>query len=179
LAVPTTWLEIVDTAVKIGLGAVVTGIATHVNNGRSHAKTVEKERHAKNVEMLESVTFSIEEATHLLLKHWAHIIDWARIKDRGDAPSEEKVKLIGEYRLELFTLFKGLTNSEGRLLLMGHNNQQQLLREYGQLISDYYRFAHVSNDQVTVAELDGWRKKIIDSRLKLYSALNTAYRAEG
>lgn len=164
---------------KIGLGAVVTGIATHVNNGRSHAKTVEKERHAKNVEMLESVTFSIEEATHLLLKHWAHIIDWARIKDRGHAPSEEKVKLIGEYRLELFTLFKGLTNSEGRLLLMGHNNQQQLLREYGQLISDYYRFAHVSNDQVTVAELDGWRKKIIDSRLKLYSALNTAYRAEG
>lgn len=176
---PTTWLEIVDTAVKIGLGALVTGVATHLNNGRSHARTVEKERHAKNVEMLESVVLSIEEATHVLLKHWAHITDWARIKERGDAPSAEKVKLIGEYRLELFNLFKGLTNSEGRLLLMGHATQQLLLREYGQVISDYYRFAHVSNDQVTVAELDGWRKKIIDSRLDLYSTLNTAYRNQG
>lgn len=175
---PTTWLEVVDKAMKIGLGAVAIGISTHVNNGRSHTRTIEKERHAKNVEMLESVALSIEEVTHVLLKHWAHITDWARIKDRGDAPSEEKLKLITEYRLELFKLFEGLTNSEGRLLLMGHANQQQL-REYGQLISDYYRFASVSNDKVTVAELDGWRKKIMDSRLKLYSALNAAYRTEG
>ncbi|MBP2081684.1 MULTISPECIES: hypothetical protein [Pseudomonas] len=134
---PTTWLEIVDTAVKIGLGAAVTGIATFVNNRHSHTRTLEKERYAKNVEMLESITLSAEEATHSLLKHWAHTVDWTRITERGDETTSEKVKLIAEYRSELFHLFKELTNSEGRLLLMGYKDQQESLREYGQVISDH------------------------------------------
>lgn len=175
---PTTWIEIADTAVKIGLGAAVTGIATFVNNRHSHTRTIVKERHAKNVEMLESITLSIEEVTHSLLKHWAHIVDWARIIERGDEPTPAKTKLITEYRTELFHLFKGLTNSEGRLLLMGYTHQQQSLREYGQLISDYNRYASIHSDQTKVTELEAWRKKILDGREKLYTSLNSAYRTE-
>lgn len=176
--VPTTCIEIVDTAVKIGFGAAVTGIATFVNNRHSHTRSMEKERYAKNAEMLESITLCIEEATHSLLKHWAHIVDWARIIERGDEPTPKKIKLIAEYRTELFHLFKGLTNSEGRLLLLGYTNQQKSLREYGQLISDYNRYASVHNDQTKVTELEAWRQKILDAREKLYTSLNSAYRTE-
>lgn len=175
---PTTWIEIVDTAVKIGLGAVVTGIATSVNNSQSHTRSLQKDKLAKNVEMLERVTLSIEEVTHTLLKHWAHIVEWAKINERGDEVSEEKAKLITEYRTELFHLFKGLTNSEGMLLLLGYTKQQRKLREYGALIAEYHRYASRNNELIRASELEAWRVKILDGREGLYRVLNRAYRNE-
>jgi len=176
--VPTTWIEIVDTAVKIGLGAVITGVATFVNNHQSHARTVEKDRHAKSVEMLESVTLSIEEVTHALLKHWSHILEWARTNERGEKPSKDRDESISEYRGELFDLSKGLTNSEGRLLLMGYAQQQQKLREFGALVSEYHRYSSRNNEQMKSTELEAWRLKILDGREALYASLNKAYSAE-
>ncbi|NQD57436.1 hypothetical protein HP546_19045 [Pseudomonas sp. CM25] len=173
---PTTWIEIADTAVKIGLGAVVTGLATLVNNRLSHAKNAEKDRHAKNVEILESVTLAVEEATHALLKHWSFIVDWARSVDSGREITKEREQTITDARTELFHLFKGLTNSEGRLLLLGYAEQQKKLREFGTLISEYHRYSSRNNDLIEVTELEAWRLKILQGREELYAVLNKAYR---
>jgi hypothetical protein len=176
--VPTTWIEIVDTAVKIGLGAAVTGVATLLNNKLSHAKSAEKDNLQRNVAVLESVTLSIEEMTHALLKHWSFVVDLARNNEKGVEASEKRLKHISELRSEVYHLFKGLTNSEGRLLLVGCVAQQKKLRDYGNVIAEYNRYTSPSNANMTSVELETWRAKIIDAREQLYTALNKAYRGE-
>lgn len=173
---PTTWIEIVDTAVKIGLGAVVTGVATLVNNKLSHANTTEKDSLQRSVTALENVTLSIEEMTHTLLKHWSFVMDVARNNEKGVEASEERVKHIAGLRSEVYHLFKGLTNSEGRLLLIGCVDQQKKLREYGSMISEYHRYTSPNNAQTSSAELESWRVKLLEAREQLYTALNRAYR---
>ena len=173
---PTTWIEIADTAVKIGLGAAVTGVATLINNRLSHAKSVEKDNLQRSVEVLESVTLSIEEMTHALLKHWSFVVDLARNNESGIKASEERLKHISELRSEIYHLFKGLTNGEGRLLLTGRVAQQKKLREYGTVISGYHRYTSPNNAQMSSVELDSWRAKVLEAREQLYTALNKAYR---
>jgi hypothetical protein len=174
--VPTTWIEIADTAVKIGLGAVVTGVATLINNKLSHTKSAEKDNLQRSVAVLESVTLSIEEMTHTLLKHWSYIVDLARNGEKGVEASEERVKHISGLRSEVYHLFKGLTNGEGRLLLIGCVDQQKKLREYGSIISEYHRYTSPNNAHTSSAELESWRVKILEAREQLYTALNKAYR---
>jgi len=175
--VPTTWIEIADTAIKIGLGAALSGISAFLINRQSHNKDIEKENHSRNKETLESLTLNIEELTHALLKYWSYILDWAKNNEKGVEVSKEKTELITEFRREVFNLFKGLTNCEGRLLLIGCVEQQKKLREYGTLISEFYRYASRNNEEIKISELEAWRTKILEAREQLYSSLNKSYRA--
>ncbi|CAH0260760.1 hypothetical protein SRABI70_03206 [Pseudomonas sp. Bi70] len=174
---PTTWIEIADTAIKIGLGAAISGASAFLINRQSHNKSLEKENYSRNKETLESVALSIEELTHALLKYWSYILDWAKNNEKGVQASKEKIDSITELRGDVFNLFKGLTNSEGRLLLIGCVEQQKKLREYGSLISEFYRYASRNNEQMQSSELEVWRAKILEAREQLYSSLNKSYRA--
>lgn len=87
---PTTWIEIADTAIKIGLGAAISGVSAFLINRQSHNKSLEKENFSRNKETLESVTLSIEELTHALLKYWSYILEWAKNNEKGVQASKEK-----------------------------------------------------------------------------------------
>lgn len=95
-----------------------------------------------------------------------------------EKPSKDRGESISEYRGELFDLSKGLTNSEGRLLLMGYAQQQQKLREFGALVSEYHLYSSRNNEQIKSTELEAWLLKILDGREALYASLNKAYSAE-
>lgn len=174
--VPTTWIEIADTAIKIGLGAAISGVSAFLISRQSHNKSIEKAHDSRNKETLESVTLSIEELTHALLKYWSYILEWAKKNEKGEKASKEKTELIIELRGEVFNLFKGLSNSEGRLLLIGCVEQQKKLREYGVLISEFYRYASRNNEEMQSSELEDWRREILETREQLYSSLNKSYR---
>ena len=174
---PTTWIEIADTAIKIGLGAAISGVSAFLINRQTHNKNLEKENYSRNKETLESVTLSIEELTHALLKYWSYILEWAKNNEKGVQASKEKTDSIIELRGDVFNLFKGLTNSEGRLLLIGCVEQQKKLREYGSLISEFYRYASRNNEKMQSSEIEVWRTNILEAREQLYSSLNKSYRA--
>ncbi len=123
------------------------------------------------------MTLNIEELTHALLKYWSYILEWAKNNEKGVQASKEKTNSITELRGDVFNLFKGLTNSEGRLLLIGCVEQQKKLREYGTLISEFYRYASRNNEEIQSLELEAWRTKILETREQLYSSLNKSYRA--
>lgn len=174
---PTTWIEIADTAIKVGLGAALSGFSAFLINRHNHLKNLEKENCSRNKEVLESVTLNIEEMTHALLKYWSFILDWARNNEKEVSSSKEKIDSIIEFRGDVFHLFKGLTNSEGRLLLIGCVEQQVKLREYGMLITEFYRYASRNNQDMKSSELEEWRCKILQARENLYASLNKSYSA--
>ncbi|MCS6101293.1 hypothetical protein [Shewanella baltica] len=173
---PTTWIEIADTTVKIGLGAIISGASAYMLARHNHSKSIEKEYLLKHREVMELVTLDIEEMTHVLLKYWSFILDWERNKEKGIKNSEEKSEQITNLRSEVFSLFKGLSSAEGRLLLLGCKEQQSSLRAYGEKISEFYRYASRNNDEMDCAILEEWRIKLLSEREGLYSSLSKAYK---
>jgi hypothetical protein len=57
----TTWIEVVDTAVKIGLGAVITGAATYFVAQLNHKNGIAKDFISKKVSILEEISELTEE----------------------------------------------------------------------------------------------------------------------
>lgn len=66
---PTSWIEVADTAVKIGLGALITGASAYLLARENHTNSVRRDMTAKRVSILEAACASAEEyfsyCTHL------------------------------------------------------------------------------------------------------------------
>lgn len=112
---PATWLEIADTTVKIGLGALISGASAYFLARHNHSSSIEKEYISKHRAVLEQV-------------------------------------------------------------LIGCDDQQKRLREYGERITEFYQYASRNNDQMQSSEIERWRVDLLDSRQKLYSSLSVAYK---
>ena len=174
---PLTWIEIADTSIKIGLGALISGVSAYLISRQSHQKNIEKEYFTKRTLILEGVAVEIEEMTHVMLKYWSFILDWSRNKENGKPNTQERSETIKALRAELFSHFKGMTVSEGKLLLIGCKEQQESLRNYGEFISEFYRYASRNNDEMESAKLESWRETLLVARQNLYSQLNSAYKS--
>jgi hypothetical protein len=173
---PIAWIDVVDTAVKIGLGAAISGVTAFFIAKQSHDKSVEKEYLQKKVSVLEDVTSDIEEIVHVVFRFYSVILDWTRTLEHGNNNTEEKDKSIKELRAEIFDLFKGLTVAEGRLLLMGCKEQQVAVRNFGQLLSEFYSSSSRANAGLNSEDLKAWRLRILEERDNLYKVLGDAYR---
>lgn len=174
---PITWIDVVDTAIKIGLGAAISGVTAVFIAKQSHDKSVEKEYLQKKVSVLQDVTSDIEEIVHVVFRFYSAILDWTRALEQGNKNTEEKDKNIKELRAEIFARFKGLTVAEGRLLLMNCKEQQIAVRNFGQLLSEFYSSSSRASNKLSSEDLKAWRIRILDERDSLYKALGEAYRS--
>ena len=66
-----TLLEILDTSIKIGLGALVTGVIAYFNQKASISASVTKENLLYNRNLLTNISKDVEEINHLILKIWS------------------------------------------------------------------------------------------------------------
>ncbi|MCV6623868.1 MAG: hypothetical protein OIF51_19200 [Cellvibrionaceae bacterium] len=173
---PTAWIEVVDTSIKIGLGALLSGVAAISISRLNHRNSLEKEYVLKHRSILEDVTSEIEVATAALLRYWSAITDWSKAKESGEEIPDEKRALVTVCRKAIFEVFEGLSNSEGKLLLIGCTNQQEELRTYGETISEFYRYASRNNEEMCSSELIRRKSELLKMRKSLYESLNQAYR---
>lgn len=70
---PKDALDIIDTAVKIGLGAIISGVATYVITHKSHSHEKEKQLTEKKISVLEFSVENIEPYIHALQSYLSRI----------------------------------------------------------------------------------------------------------
>jgi hypothetical protein len=172
---PTTGLDIIDTAVKIGLGSIITAIASFLVTKKNHANEKQKARIHRERELLEKVAEEFEAFSHSVFSYWAIITEWNRYKlAEKDIPDDRKDALAGAKR-EYFIAAKGLTSAEAKLLLMGNSEAQKSLREYADLMREFRRKVFERSAPYKEEELQEWREKILLSRQKFFEALSATF----
>jgi len=170
-----TPLDIVDTAVKIGLGALITAASAFGLASKQHRSDVAKERLKRRQELLESVAQDVAAFTHITLKYWARMANWIAFRDAGEDPPQGREAELQSLKDELFNAFEGMTVSEGKLLLLGETRAQELLREYGERVGRFRAYAFPENALVARGELDDARRAILDARREFFAAMSQAY----
>lgn len=167
-----TYLEIIDTAIKIGLGALITGICTYWNQ-KSHSNHLkEKENYEYNRKLLEQVSNDIEHITHLALKIWSHMI----VEVQKEVIDRHSIaQRVNPLKTEIADEFNRLSKSEGLLLLYGYSEQQIQLRKFGELIGSFISYSSSKYDlPVTLENTNEFRNLILKERKQLYQSLNQA-----
>ena len=166
-----TSLDILDTAVKIGLGAIITAASAFALASKQHRSDVAKERLRRRQELMESVAQDVAAFTHITLKYWARMTNWIAFRDAGEDPPQGREAELQSLKDELFNAFQGMTAAEGKLLLLGETNAQELLREYGDLVGRFRAHAFPENAMVERGQLDDARREILDARNGFFAAL--------
>ncbi|MFM4819589.1 hypothetical protein ACEUDB_02820 [Aeromonas hydrophila] len=172
-----TALEVIDTAVKIGLGGVITVAGTLVITKLNHKHGNGKERAKRYFDALESVGENVEDITHTALRYyWALVIEWVRNNKQGMALTERRQEELDKTKLDLFDHFKSLTVAESKLLLLGLDKPSLLLREYGDFLKEMRRKHYDGKSSLTEEQMETARKELLTKRQALFSALSDSYK---
>jgi len=169
----TTTLEIIDTAVKIGLGAAITGLGTYLVTRLNHKHDRIKERSKRYFDTLEKTAEQIEDITHTSLRYWALVTEWVR---NGNHLLDHRQKELTETQHELFNSFKNLTVAEAKLLLIGENKAANMVRQYGTFLKEFRANYHIRRKDMTVEQLEGESATLIEKRKLLFDELAVSYK---
>lgn len=173
-----TALEVIDTAVKVGLGALISGVASYWTATRKTRDDLSRDRLLRHQALLESTAEQVEVFSHLVLRYWALMVELVRYRAQGLQWPAERQAELDKTKTDIFNAFSGVTSAESKLLLLGHVPAQKILREYGEAVKEFRRRAHAGNATLSENELDADRARLLELRAKLYESLGGAYRAE-
>lgn len=164
-----TLLEILDTSIKIGLGALITGVIAYFNQKANISASMIKDNLQFNRNLLTSISADIEEINHLILKMWS-IFEFEAKKTPVD--QTKILERLDPLRKSLFNDFRLLSKNEGLLLLHGYTEQQEKLRFYGELLGKFNSYTLFKSDSVDIQKTSEYRIKILAARKDLYQSLN-------
>ena len=164
-----TGLEILDTAIKIGLGSLITGVIAFFNQKTNINAAIAKDKLENNRKILTQISLDIEEINHLVLKIWAIF----EFETKQTPINRSKISTrIDSLKNQLFNDFNLLSKNEGLLLLYGYSDQQEKLRTYGELLGKFNSYTLYKNGEVNYDTTIEYRVKILEARKNLYLSLN-------
>lgn len=172
---PKDVLDIIDTAVKIGLGALISGIATYSVTSLTHNNEIKKYKLSRKRELLEEIASQSEVFSNIVLTYWAYMMEHTRYIQQKKAVPEDLVSRIEKSSKELFDGYSSLGSAEGKLILIGADKAQDLTRSYGEFVKSFRRFAWTGNNALTEKDLDDYRTQILQKRKDLYEELRAFY----
>lgn len=176
----TTLIDILDSAVKIGLGAAITAFAAYKSNRLNHVNDRTREIRSHKLKTIESIADKCD--TYFLAYTKLHNrLEGIRKKHNrsGELPlSAEQQQYIKECDKELHAAFEGASSARARLRLLQAFEAEKILREIGERIADYRNkiiFDKALPPQEVaekhIEEFIGLRRKFDDALGNLYSQL--------
>ena len=165
-----TGLEILDTAIKIGLGALITGIIAFLNQKTNIKASISKDKLEYNRKTLTQISSDIEEINHLVLKIWA-IFEFET--KQGHIDKSKTLERLDPLRNNLFNDFHLLSKNEGLLLLHDYTQQQEKLRVYGELLGKFNSYTLFRNGSINVEATANFKVEMLEARKNLYLSLNS------
>ncbi|WP_407471148.1 hypothetical protein [Xanthomonas campestris] len=174
-----TWLDVIDSAVKIGLGAVIAGISAFALSRSQHYREMTKAKVEREFQILKDVAEQTERLTQSALRYWSLTGDLHRSRRSSKALSAKKEADFTESKEALYNSFHELTSSEAKLLLLGKQDAQTALRTYGDMISSFRKSVISDSEPMSDAMIDTWRTNILQTRERLLAELHACYRDLG
>jgi hypothetical protein len=170
-----TGLEILDSAIKIGLGAFIGGVTTYWTAKLNYAREIEKGRIIRRREIFESVSDHCTSFTHALRNYWALMANWC---DSHAIAGDKTVKLRIEAEKaskRLYEAFHELTSAEGKLLLLNVPEARSKLRDYGTYAQQFYSEIDVDKNELSEEKVNKFMEEMRKLHDSFMASLSTAY----
>ena len=173
---PATVIEVVDTAIKIGLGGVIGFFGTFAVTKLNHSHDLNKEKIKRRYDTLEQVATHIEEFSHVALKYWALVAESVRFESDGKKWPKERSDQLDIVKAEYFSEAKNVTVAESKLLLLGLEKTSMKLRDYADFLKSLRRQYYVGKNGLTEKEMESVREELLGLRQDFFSELSNDYK---
>jgi len=169
-----TPIDIVDSAVKIGLGALISGFATYWLTKLNHDQTAEKERAQRKRALLEAIAEQVAKFDQFALDYWERVANWLAVSPRTEKMSESLRGEISQLEKAIKDGYEELKSAETKLSLLGEIECQWLLREYGLFVAIYRQDA-IEARKLSVGDLKRYKELLREKLEGFLSELSKSY----
>jgi hypothetical protein len=140
------WIEVADTAVKIGLGAAISGVATYWITKVNYHHEFTKDRRKRKRELMEEIATQVVkswEKTNDLFSSEAGRLN--SIKDKPELSKLLKEQIHKNY-VEHAKAMNDLSNAEAKLRLLGQKSLCELLMKFHEVVRKGFLAIDISSD---------------------------------
>jgi len=159
----TTALDIIDTSVKIGLGAIISGIATYFITHTGHRHAVSKDLIDEKRRLLIDTVRKIDSAGRLRNRAKLSISLQLRSGDNQCTKLDEELSL-------LWKAGDQLREAESNCYLIGDDDLAKLVTAYSLKISEYHNYIYLHGTTV-----DSKHTEVNDKCVELKSVILKQY----
>jgi len=168
-----TPIDVLDSAVKIGLGAVISAFVTYWLARANHYRTIEKEFNNRKREMLESVAEQVAVFDQFALRYWQTVANWLQDAPPGEPMSAAKLEEIKKLEDEVSDGYGRLRLAMAKLELYDELESKRLLVDYGNNAKTY-PISEITNRKVSKEHLQKYRMEFKQRREELFAELAAA-----
>lgn len=168
--------KLLDTALKIGLGALISGVVTYVITKQKHNDELNKEIIIRRLDSLENAISKVNEYASYVHDYIAYVDGYVRAHPKEDLlPDHVKFKTmekkVGEVRKTLY---------EGKSLF-----RMIALEDIGKIISELALLEEKVRKKIvfekivpTRVEVDSWSMELRELELKFYKEVSEIYQVK-
>lgn len=169
---PAVIWQLIDTSVKVSLGAIITGMLFWLIHWRRSQPPTEDPSHNRKVQLLEQISSDVGSVSHVFAKYSALIVESTRYGDRWPAARKSE---LSEINKELVAEFKKLADAEATLLMLGEKSMEKALRYYGAKIAIFRKEVYVGRQDISQEEINNIKSEINGLRETFYNILSRKY----
>lgn len=173
-----TWIDVADTTVKIGLGAIIGGLTSvwlaRINNKHTN-RTVNQHSRRK---IIESVVELLDTFTQSVTVYWADRTNAAYRIENGHSLSDSQKNSLKQQEKKLFDDFVIVNTCKSKLLLIQAKDSVDKLIVYRDLVDNFYKTSSIDNLDCTEKDFVNMKKPMSTALLVFYESLNTEFEKE-
>ncbi len=170
----TEWTDVADSAIKIGLGALIGGgfaIWLQVIKDRS-SLTIESFKRRR--EIIEDVSSKFG-AFNMHLSHFWAALKNALYKKNNDSLEKSDEEELKEFEKNIYNQFAEVAILGNKLLLLGEENVVEILDDYVNDARDFFKVANLNNSKLNDELMDKYKIEFIEKRKKVLGGLHSAF----
>ena len=171
-----TWIEIADTAIKIGLGAVIAGAFGYLTNKRTNEAQGQARYSERRRDHIERILTALTELENRYAHHRWRVMVYRFYKIRNKLEEANKYELEEkDTREKLYQATEKWRYISGVLLLLGERRAEKNLGLYKAAINDWLSRSDIEPMKCTDELIEEMHAAVESAREDFYQTLSSAY----
>lgn len=167
--------ELADTALKIGLGAMISGLSAYWLSNSQYKRKTSEQRQQQQRMLIEDAAVQAEQIHYIFLKYFELMQEYMHsLQNRYDWPQTRRSELYLVLD-ELVQGFNNLTAAESKLLLLNEKNLYKSLRKMRSRIVFFRRQFYIDKKDLNEQEALEIRRDVGKMREEFFDALSAKY----
>lgn len=167
-----TFIQLTDTSLKIGLGALIAATIAWFILWRSAHLQNNAPRENRRLHILEDVSVQVGAVTHIFAKYSSLVVESIQFGERWPTARRQELEAVNA---ELVDEFRKLADAEAKLLMLGEKNLERSLRLYGAKIAVFRKQVYVCRKDITHEQITTLKLGVTQVREQFYDMLSRKY----
>jgi hypothetical protein len=172
-----TWIEVVDTAVKISMGALVAGGFGYLNARLSYQRDDQARYATRRRDHLDKILDLLTEVEHTYISQKGALERYRFYKNTDVSKANLASQEFSQLDDKLYAETAKFTRASSVLLMFGQKSTEAKLMEYRDAVDEWYQNSILDLDGFSEEALNRLRRGIIASHAAAFAALYESYKS--